>query len=71
MTLYASWNGATDVASWRVLGGSGPGPLRTVTTVPDTGFETTITAPAQHYAEVEALDSSGNVLSVSTAVNLG
>ena len=31
-TVYASWNGATQVASWRVLGGTGAGQLAHVVT---------------------------------------
>jgi hypothetical protein len=64
-TVYASWNGATGVASWRVLGGSSPGSLRTVTTARKSSFETTITVPAQAYVQVQALDSRGHVLSAS------
>lgn len=71
MTLYASWNGATAVASWRVLGGASPGALQTLSTVPDTSFETTITVPAQQYAEVQALGPSGQVLGTSAPVNVG
>jgi hypothetical protein len=71
MTLYASWNGATNVASWRVLGGASASTLQSITTVPNSSFETTITAPQQAYAEVQALDSSGNVLGTSAPVNVG
>src|SRR5207248_1849490 len=28
VTTYSSWNGATQAAAWRVLGGSTPGQLR-------------------------------------------
>src|SRR5581483_10144800 len=44
-TVYASWNGATQVARWRVLAGSGPGALRAVATAGRTGFETAIALP--------------------------
>jgi hypothetical protein len=67
-TVYASWNGATDVASWRVLGGSSPGSLRTVTTARKSSFETTVTVPAQAYVQAQALDSRGHVLSASLPV---
>jgi hypothetical protein len=71
MTLYASWNGATNVASWRLLGGASATALQAITTVPDSSFETTLTAPQQAYAEVQALDSSGQVLGTSAPVNVG
>ncbi|KAL3455342.1 ASST-domain-containing protein [Aspergillus heterothallicus] len=40
--VYASWNGATDVQSWRVMARTGAGGLREVATVPRNGFETRI-----------------------------
>src|SRR5207244_3457886 len=46
VSLAASWNGATRVASWRVLSGSSPATLSPLTTSPRRGFETTITARA-------------------------
>jgi hypothetical protein len=71
MTLYMSWNGATNVASWRILGGASASALQTVTTVPDNSFETSATVPQQPYAEVQALDSNGNVLGTSAPVSIG
>jgi hypothetical protein len=67
VALYASWNGATDLRSWRVLGGSTPSHLETLATVPASGFETTI--PLQSGAAwfaVQALDGGGGVLATST-----
>jgi hypothetical protein len=64
--LYASWNGATDVASWRVLAGPGPTTLTPVGTGAKRGFETTIALhSAAPYFAVQALASSGQVLSTS------
>jgi hypothetical protein len=65
-TVYASWNGSTRLASWRVLGGSRDGPLKAVVTVPKFGFETAIQLQ-RGYArfEVEALDAGGRVLDTS------
>jgi Arylsulfotransferase (ASST) len=40
--VYASWNGATQVASWRVLAGPLAGRLSVVASGPKTGFETAI-----------------------------
>jgi Arylsulfotransferase (ASST) len=71
MTLYMSWNGATNVASWRILGGASAGALQALETVPDSSFETSATVPQQQYAEVQALDSHGDVLGTSAAVNIG
>ncbi len=66
-SLYASWNGATDVASWRVLAGSTPGSLSAIGQEPKTGFETRIAVhSAAAYFAVQPLGSSGNALSTST-----
>jgi hypothetical protein len=68
-TVAVSWNGATDVASWRVLAGASPGALAAVVTAAKTGFQTTIAAPgAGPYVAVQALDSSGAVIGVSPAL---
>lgn len=64
--LYASWNGATDVASWRVLGGPSPTGLTVLGTAIKRGFETTIGVhSAVPYFAVQALSSSNQVLSSS------
>jgi Arylsulfotransferase (ASST) len=67
--LYASWNGATAVHSWHVLGGSSAGSLTSRVTVPRSGFETRIplaTLPA--YAAVVAFDKSGKTLGTSPTI---
>jgi hypothetical protein len=67
--LYASWNGATDVAGWRVLAGNSPSALTAIVTYPSSGFETTITAPTTApYVGVQALSASGSVLQSSAIV---
>ncbi|HWG08202.1 MAG TPA: arylsulfotransferase family protein [Solirubrobacteraceae bacterium] len=67
--VAASWNGATEVASWRVLAGSSAGALAPVTSGARTGFETTLKAStAGPYLAVQALDGSGNVLGTSATV---
>ncbi len=69
--VYASWNGATNVASWQVLAGSTPGSQGVVGTYPDTGFETSIVAPtAAPYFSVLALSASGTILARSRTVAL-
>ena len=66
-SAYASWNGATEVAAWRLSAGPRVGALRPVRTSPRTGFETVITVPTPTgYVAVTALDGRGNVLGTST-----
>ena len=69
LAVYASWNGATNVARWQLIAGPSPsqltphGPAAT-----RTGFETEIaTTTSQRYLAVVALDSSGRALATSTA----
>jgi hypothetical protein len=58
MTVYVSWNGATDVATWQVVAGPDRGSMKPVTTARRTGFETAITVPAMNgYVSVIALDA--------------
>jgi hypothetical protein len=67
--VHATWNGATGVASWRVLGGSSPSSLSPQTTVPDQSFETEATLPKSFaYVQAQALDGSGRVLASSKPV---
>lgn len=70
-TVYASWNGATTVASWRVLAGASPSALAPIASAPRTGFETAIALaappPRGSYVSVQALDASGAVLAASPA----
>jgi Arylsulfotransferase (ASST) len=67
-TVYASWNGATEVASWRVLAGAAPNQLERVTTAARQGFETQMEVPAAAYVAVQALDAHGRVLGTSRVV---
>jgi EmrB/QacA subfamily drug resistance transporter len=63
-TVYASWNGATKLASWRVLGSAATGgAMKTVASHARSSFETAI-ALSQSYKtyEVEALDEHGRVI---------
>ena len=69
-TVYASWNGATLVSSWRLLAGASPSSLATVAQVPRDGFETAIPVPAGTAGpdlEVQALGAEGQVLGTSAA----
>jgi Arylsulfotransferase (ASST) len=66
VTLYASWNGATEVASWRVLAGESRASLSPVARGARTGFETTVHVRSLlNYFAVQALDPQGNVLGTS------
>jgi hypothetical protein len=65
-TVYASWNGATGVASWRVLAGGASGHLSAVTQAVRTGFETAIPMRRGYASfEVQALDAAGRVIGTS------
>ena len=69
--VYASWNGATEVASWRVLAGASPSSLTPVATAPKSGFETAIATPASvtgGYVAVQALNGAGAVLGSSRTI---
>lgn len=69
VTVYTSWNGATQVASWRVLAGPSAAQLSPVATAPRTGFETAIPTPAAApYVAAQALDASGAVLGTSKTI---
>jgi hypothetical protein len=61
--VHASWNGASEVASWRVLAGQHPGSLTSQTTIPASTFESSTILPKKYaYAAVQALDAAGKVL---------
>jgi len=65
-TVYASWNGATGVSSWRVLAGPGPGPMTAVASATRSGFETAIPVPQGDQSfRVQALSANGRVIGAS------
>jgi len=67
--VYASWNGATEVARWQVRAGSRTSDLRPVRNVARRGFETAIALRAKPaYVAVAALDRKGALLGVSRPV---
>jgi hypothetical protein len=67
--LYASWNGATGVASWEILGGTSRHDLIPLSARDSRGFETSMRlADEAQYFAVRALDSRGNVLGRSYAI---
>ena len=68
-TAYASWNGATDVARWRVFAGPSANGLRPMQTVAKNGFETPIRlAKSAAFYSVKAIGANGKVLGTSDAV---
>ena len=70
--LYASWNGATEVATWQVLTGPSPDKLKILGTAPRKGFETAITLrTSEPYVGVRARDRFWRMLGVSKVINLG
>jgi len=66
LVTYASWNGATAVARWRLLAGASPHALKPLALVSRRGFETAIAiATAPRYIAVQALGAQGQVLGIS------
>jgi hypothetical protein len=73
VTVYASWNGDTEVASWRALAGSSSTSLSPVASAPKVGFETAIALPrgvSGPYVAVQALNAAGAVIGSSAAAEM-
>ncbi len=71
-TVYASWNGSTQLAGWRVLAGPSAASLTPLNTVGKTGFETAIPIrQSQTVYEVQAVDATGHVLGTSHPFGAG
>ena len=68
--VYVSWNGATQVASWRVLAGAAANTLQAVVTATKQGFESQIAIGAAPYVAVQALDAAGHALATSSVVHV-
>jgi hypothetical protein len=69
--VYVSWNGATEVATWRVLAGKHPSSLAAVATQPRNGFETMIVANSTGpYFAAAAHDASGRQLGESAVAKV-
>jgi hypothetical protein len=69
-TVWASWNGSTEVAAWRVLAGPDPSRLSAVESPkPKRGFETPIFLRRPYTTVVvQALSAGGQVLATSQPV---
>jgi hypothetical protein len=70
VTVYASWNGDTQVRSWQILAGKNPSSLRPVGRAKrKVHFQTKITVhTAGRWVAARARDGSGKVLATSPAV---
>jgi hypothetical protein len=72
-TVYASWNGATGVVSWRVLAGPTAEAMTQVAQVARSGFETAIALPPATtgpYVTVQALDAAGAVIGTANTISV-
>jgi hypothetical protein len=70
LDVYASWNGATDVSSWEVFGGTTATTLRRIASSRRTGFETTISTRRYAYVAVQALDGAKHLLGQSATATV-
>ena len=69
--VSASWNGATEVAVWVVLGGDAADALVPLGSQPRSGFETAIEVAGQPLlVAVRALDGSGAILGQSLPIRV-
>jgi hypothetical protein len=69
LTVYASWNGATDVHSWQLLAGTQSDALSPVSSTRSHGFESALrTASVGPHFAVQALDAGGAPLGRSGTV---
>ena len=65
-TVYASWNGATQVMSWKVLAGTSKKNMTVAAAEPKTGFETQLNVKGNSSVfEVQAVNSKGQVIATS------
>jgi hypothetical protein len=73
LTLGYSWNGATDVTSYRVYGGASPQSLNWIEEKPKTDFETqsqlTDLQQGECYFQVAAMDQNGNEMARSQIIS--
>ena len=70
MTVWASWNGATGVHYWRLLGGPSPTALRPVATREKQGFETILHARRTAYVQAVALGAKSRPLARSGVIQV-
>jgi len=71
LTAYASWNGATEVARWRLLAGTDAALLKPVAHTDAAGFESALrTSRAGPLFAVQALGAHGEPLARSRALSV-
>jgi hypothetical protein len=71
VTVFASWDGDTQVTAWKVLAGSNANHLPVVATHAKTGFETAIgLAKSAKVYKVQAFDAKGHLLRTSKAFSV-
>jgi hypothetical protein len=71
ITVDATWDGATDVARWRILAGADPQSLRPVAAVAWNGLDTAASvATRANYVSVLAEDPLGHTIGSSTPVRV-
>lgn len=69
---WASWNGDTRTATWRLLGGADENSLEPLAETAKDGFETAIRSDGSPaFLAVEALDRGGSVIGRSPVVAIG
>jgi hypothetical protein len=69
--LYASWNGATEVARWHLQAGRRRDALRQVATRPKRSFEVALPVPpGAAFAAAVAVDAKGRVLGRTNTIRL-
>ncbi len=70
--VYASWNGATGIASWAVYAGETAKSVKEVGTARSSGFETAITVSnSGPWFAAAALDRAGHTMARSEPVKIG
>jgi hypothetical protein len=70
VTVYASWNGATQVRRWALLAGADDAHLRRILVAPRNGFETPIDVKTKAArVAVQGLDAGGRVLGTSVVLS--
>jgi hypothetical protein len=69
--VHASWNGATDVTSWSILGGASATSFRELVRAPRSGFETVVhVAHPPALLAVAAIAGNGSRLGTSTTARV-
>ena len=69
-TVHAIWNGATEVATWQVMGGSSAANLSAVASAPWSGLDTAVSVGGQPgILRVVALNAAGSVIGQSATLS--